>query len=280
MRISVANILGVLISLGLIVFGVMEVTGSSDLINRWLGSSGSRFLNIPSLAIVLGGVMNAVFITYQPKYIGKAFLSVFLIFNHSKTNNKRLKQDLVKILEWNELIKSNRVKSLNSLAEEHAKEVSGFLFSLLSTNYTQEEIESFGTVNVEEHFYRKMVIVDVLKAMGASAPAFGMFGTLFGLIVMLGKLEDPSGMGPGLAAALITTLYGISVSRFVFYPIAHKLKQIAEMDRFREYFLMEGILMINEKRSAFYIQDRLNSYLQREPNADEIYQPALAAEKA
>jgi chemotaxis protein MotA len=109
-----------------------------------------------------------------------------------------------------------------------------------------------------------MVIVDVLRAMGGAAPSFGMFGTLFGLIVMLGELDDPSNMGPGLAAALMTTLYGIIFARFVFYPIAEKIKNAAQMNKFREYFVLEGIVLINDKKSSFYIQDKLSTYLQRD----------------
>ena len=106
-----------------------------------------------------------------------------------------------------------------------------------------------------------MVVVDVLRAMGGAAPAFGMFGTLFGLIDMLSNLDDPS-MGPGLAAALMTTLYGIILSRFIFYPVAEKLK-FSLYKSFRETFMLEGIILINEKKTAFYVQDKL-AFLQRD----------------
>ena len=86
---------------------------------------------------------------------------------------------------------------------------------------------------------------------------------------MLGQLENPSGMGPGLAAALITTLYGISLARFIFYPMAEKLKNIAQQNRYREYFMLEGVLLINSKKSSFYIQDKLKTYLRRDLKAQQ-----------
>ncbi|MEQ9263627.1 MAG: MotA/TolQ/ExbB proton channel family protein [Balneolaceae bacterium] len=266
MRLSITNILGVIVSLTMLVFGITEITGATSVMNSIPFLSEYRFLNLPSLFIVLGGVLNAVFITYQPRYVGRAFGSIFLLFSQATTNHRTLQKDLESILEWNDQIKKDRVNSLSKLETEHSNDVSGYLFSLLSTNYSNEDIQVFGSNHVEEHYFRKLVVVDVLKAMGGAAPSFGMFGTLFGLIVMLGELENPSGMGPGLAAALITTLYGISLARFIFYPVAEKIKNAAQMNKFREYFVLEGIIMINEKRSSFYIQDKLNTYLTRNNN--------------
>ncbi|MEX0721404.1 MAG: MotA/TolQ/ExbB proton channel family protein [Balneolaceae bacterium] len=269
MRLSFTNIIGVFFSMGILIFGVTEIVGATNYVSSIPALTQYRFLNLPSFFIVFGGVLNAVFITYQPRYVGKAFYSLFLLFSQAKTTNKMLRQDLENVLEWNEDIRKNRLQALTTLEEDHHKEVTGFLFSLISTNYNNEEIRSFGSNNIEEHYYRQLVVVDVLRAMGGAAPSFGMFGTLFGLIVMLGELENPSGMGPGLAAALITTLYGISLARFIFYPVAEKLKNVAQMNRFREYFILEGVIMINEKKSSFYIKDKLNTYLQRDFSDNE-----------
>ena len=264
MRLSVTNILGVLFSVGILIFGITEITGTTNVLYSIPALSQYTFLNLPSLFIVMGGILNAVFITYQPRYVGKAMGSIFLLFSQSRTSPKRLSEDLGEIVVWNDQIKNDRVNTLSRLESEHANEVTGYLFSLISTNYSTDEIKEFGANHIEEQYVRDMVVVDVLRAMGAAAPSFGMFGTLFGLIVMLGQLENPSGMGPGLAAALITTLYGISLARFIFYPVAEKIKNVAQLNRFREYFIMEGILLINDKKSSFYIQDKLSTYLRRD----------------
>lgn len=264
MRLSISTFFGVIFSLSMLVIGVTEITGATRFLDSIPFLSDYRFLNLPSLFIVLGGVLNAVMITYQPRYVGKAFASIFLMFSQSRTSKKLLSKDLESILEWNDQIKSDRVNALTKLEGEHSNEVSGYLFSLLSTNYSSEDIHDFGANHIEEQYFRQVVVVDVLRAMGGAAPSFGMFGTLFGLIVMLGQLENPSGMGPGLAAALITTLYGISLARFIFYPVSEKLKNVAQIEKFREYFILEGILMINDKKSSFYIQDKLSTYLQRD----------------
>lgn len=264
MRLSLTNLLGVIFSIGILVFGITEITNVTAVLSSIPALSQYTFLNLPSLFIVMGGILNAVFITYQPKYVGQAFAGILYIFSQAKTSSKTLENDLGEMLVWNDQIKSDRVNALSKLEDEHLGEVSSYLFSLMSTNYSNEDIKSFGSNHIEEHYFRQLVVVDVLRAMGAAAPSFGMFGTLFGLVVMLGQLENPSGMGPGLAAALITTLYGISLARFIFYPVAEKIKNVAQLNRFREYFILEGILLINDKKSSFYIQDKLSTYLRRD----------------
>lgn len=264
MRLSLTNILGVIFSVGMLVFGITETLDVTSILSNIPFLTDYTFLNLPSLFIVMGGILNAVFITYQPRYVGQAFYNIFYLFSQSRTSARTLETDLGEMLTWNDQIKSDRVKALSRLEEEHTGEVAGYLFSLMSTNYSNEDIKEFGSNHIEEHYFRQLVVVDVLRAMGAAAPSFGMFGTLFGLVVMLGQLENPSGMGPGLAAALITTLYGISLARFIFYPIAEKIKNVAQLNRFREYFILEGVLLINEKKSSFYLQDRLSTYLRRD----------------
>ncbi|MBL6935595.1 MAG: MotA/TolQ/ExbB proton channel family protein, partial [Alphaproteobacteria bacterium] len=116
------------------------------------------------------------------------------------------------------------------------------------------------TVNTT--FGRNMVQVMVLKYMAAAAPAFGMIGTLVGLMVMLDSMGgDPSSLGAGLAVALCTTLYGVLVARLVLLPAANKLQQRQEILRFRNQLLVEGFIMLADKKSPRNIQDTMNSFL-------------------
>ena len=111
-------------------------------------------------------------------------------------------------------------------------------------------------------YQRAMVEADILKNMAAAAPAFGMIGTLIGLIVMLSTLGGDAGaMGAGLAVALMTTLYGVLLARWVFMPASSKLSQKEGILRFRNFLIGEGFAMLAESRSPRYIQDRMNSYL-------------------
>lgn len=268
MRFSFVTVLGVLFSVGLLGVGVLEITGTIDFSNYVPLLEQYQYLNLPSLFIVLGGVLNSIFLMYPARYVGKALLSIFKLFSQSKTNLKTLKKDVKMIISWAQRVKSDKLNAYESIQKEHEHELPSFLFSLASTNYSTDEIEEFGATNIEESYKRKLVNVEVLSTMGSASPAFGMFGTLFGLIVMLGELQNPAAMGPGLAAALITTLYGISLAHLIFFPLARKLRNMAQIARFREYLILEGVMLINDNKSPFYIQDRLSSYLKREYSFD------------
>ena len=98
--------------------------------------------------------------------------------------------------------------------------------------------------------------------MGAAAPAFGMIGTLVGLIIMLdGMGGDPSQLGAGLAVALLTTLYGVLFARLIFMPAASKIMQREQIVRFRNFLVAEGLALLADRKSPRYIQDKMNSYL-------------------
>jgi len=101
--------------------------------------------------------------------------------------------------------------------------------------------------------------------MASAAPAFGMIGTLVGLIIMLDGLDPGKGnlaqLGQGLAVALNTTLYGILLSRLILLPAAAKLQQRQEIMRFRNELMAEGLALLSDRTSPRLIQDRMNSFL-------------------
>lgn len=92
--------------------------------------------------------------------------------------------------------------------------------------------------------------VDALKKMGGDAPAFGMMGTLIGLVIMLGSMGgDPSAIGPSMAVALITTFYGIILARIILIPIGTKISARSDKTTFKENLEMEGLVLLAERKS-------------------------------
>ena len=132
---------------------------------------------------------------------------------------------------------------------------------MVVSGYTGEEVRDILTTTIETTFGRNTVQASILKQMGAISPAFGMIGTLVGLVIMLGNLDDPAALGPSLSIALITTLYGVLFARLIFIPAATKVQQREEIVRFRNYLVAEGLSLLAEQRSPRYIQDKMNSYL-------------------
>ena len=185
----------------------------------------SSFLSGPSIIMVLGGTLSATFIGYQARYVMLAL-------------EKEIKG---------------------------AKKQDHFLnygIELVISGYSGDEVRSMLSAASTGAFQRAMVQADILKNMAAAAPAFGMIGTLVGLIVMLQSLgPDPGGLGAGLAVAMLTTLYGVLLARMIFLPASSKVIQKEGILRFRNFLVTEGFSMLADHKSPRYIQDKMNSYL-------------------
>jgi len=101
----------------------------------------------------------------------------------------------------------------------------------------------------------------IFEAAGMFAPAFGMIGTLIGLVQMLANLSDPSSIGGGMAIALLTTFYGAVVANLIALPLAGKLKARSEEELQSREMIIEGIMSIQSGDSPRIVQEKLKSYL-------------------
>jgi len=122
---------------------------------------------------------------------------------------------------------------------------------------------------VASAFNRKIPVVKVLKNMAATSPAFGMVGTLVGLVVMLDSMtNDPGNLGQGLAVALVTTLYGVLFARLVFQPAADKLMQRSYIEQFRNKLIVKCLSAIAEGKPPRQIENEILSMLDPELQLD------------
>lgn len=99
------------------------------------------------------------------------------------------------------------------------------------------------------------------SAMVGYAPAFGVAGTVIGLIDMLGKLNDPSALGPAIAVAFITTLWGVFLANYIFGPIAARLKRLSALELAHKELILEGVMSIQAGSNPRAVADKLKSYL-------------------
>lgn len=250
---SLATILGFLFGFGLF-FGSVILSTSNYMI----------FVSAPSLIMVVGGTFAATFISFEPRYVIQAIkLSFSILFTH-RTGRQILTNEVGRVIRWGYIVQRSGMPAL----EQDASSVRGrdnllaFGIDLVVTGYTGDEVREILSNTVETTFQRNTVPSNILRMMGSTAPAFGMIGTLVGLIIMLDNMgEDPSKLGPGLAIALITTLYGVLAARLVFLPASTKIHQRESIVRFRNYLLTEGLALLAERKSPRYIQDKMNSYL-------------------
>lgn len=250
--ISLSSFLGILLGIALLSFTVHRET------DNW-----QIFLSSSSLLIVLGGTITVTLIGYRAKYAWGAFLQLLKIYLHQAITPKSLVGDVKSMVEWSRKVQVDGSMALDSIARSSKDEFVRYIFQLASTGYTTDDIRTFGTTSIEEDYFRHLQESHILNSMGSNTPALGLVGTLLGLITMLSKLEDPSKLGPGLALALTATLYGLLFARFFFLPSSTKVKQTLSIERFRQYLILEGVVLLMEKRPTMYVQDRLNSFLDR-----------------
>lgn len=251
MPISISTLIGVVFGCLVVFWGASTATDNPRI-----------YLDYGAFLLVMGGTLTSSFIGFRARYILKALRCIPLIFLRQRINPESLRDDIRRVLDWNKHILVGGAKALDELANDPKEDsLSRYVFGLVATGYKEEEVHSFSVTQIEEEYFRSLQQPNILAYMAAAAPAFGMLGTLIGMVAMLSKLDDPTKVGPGLAIAMIATLYGVIFARFIFLPASTKVKQILGIKRFRDYLLLEGIELIMQKRSSMYIQDRLNSFM-------------------
>ncbi len=250
---SIATIVGFLAAMGLFLSAIVTATDDYAI-----------FVSISSFVMVAGGTLAAAFISYEPRYVLLAFKVMGKIFMSPGIGRGVMKAEVGRIIKWAYAVQKNGIPGLETEAKKAVKgdKFLKFGVDMVISGYTGEEVRECLNNTIEGSFGRNTVLVDIIKKMGAAAPAFGMIGTLVGLIIMLGSMGgDPSALGAGLAVALCTTLYGVIFSQIVFLPAATKILQREQIIRFRNYMVAEGLVLLADKKSPRFIQDRMNSFL-------------------
>lgn len=244
------------------VAGLMVVIGS-------IVSATDRptmFIDIPSIIIVFGGTFVAVFISYEFKTALTAIKLIGQSFTRHRDSETSLKDEVGRIVRWGYIIQKNGLQGLENEINDSLRKESPFLAygaDLVVTGYTGTEIKQILNHMLESEAERIKRPTDALKKMGGDAPAFGMLGTLIGLVIMLGSMGgDPSAIGPSMAVALITTFYGIILARVILIPIGTKIAARNDISLFKQNLEMEGLVLLAERKSPRYIQDKINSFVE------------------
>lgn len=243
---DISSIIGVVSGMGFVLGTIL------------LGGSIMMFVNIPSILIVVGGTFAASMIAYPLA----DFLSMFKV---------GMKVFMFKIEPAEEII--------NNLVEISNKARKGGLLSIESdiqstsdpylAQALQMTVDGVKTSDIAQIMQKKMSLTkkgldtgaDIFSNMGSYAPAFGMIGTLIGLVQMLANLDDPSSIGPKMAVAMITTFYGAVLANLFFIPMSDKLTGRNEEEITNMNIIFEGIISIREGEHPKLMEDKLNIYL-------------------
>jgi chemotaxis protein MotA len=221
-----------------------------------LGGDVHNFVNVPGMMIVVGGTISASLLTFQFKDITSAFKAAYFVFTEEKETPNQVLETMIKLCQL------SRQQGLLTLS--HVKSKSRFLkkaCDLIADGSKEEVIRSALRTEIESLKRRHFVVQDVFRKMGTYAPAFGMLGTLIGLVQMLSKLQDATAIGPAMAVALLTTFYGSLLSTMFFLPIAGKLKARTVIEVINLEIMFEGAISILENNNAIIVYEQLSSFI-------------------
>jgi chemotaxis protein MotA len=223
-----------------------------------LGGSLSGFIDMPSVAVVVGGTIGALLINFPlPK-----FLSMINLFK--KTFLFSLEDPDIVISKMVGYAERARREGMLALEEDSENETDDFLrkgLRLAVDGTDPQLLEKILETDVEQIENRHSEGAKILSTGGTFAPAFGMIGTLIGLVNMLSSLEDPTQIGAGMATALITTFYGAVLANAVFLPLAGKLETRSKEEMVIKNMVIEGIMAIQSGDSPRIVEEKLKSFL-------------------
>ena len=250
---SLASLAGAMFGFALILVAIL--IGTSNVL---------AFLSIEGFMIVVGGTLAVAFMSYQASDVVDALRGLGLMFKKANVTHENLYRDLLNVIAWARIMREKGLRGLeNSVDDEGINDpFVRYGLDMVVSNYTADEVRSMMETAAEAYYERDTIPANVLMAMASHAPAFGMVGTLIGMVVMLGNFSgDMSGVGHGLAIALLATLYGVVTARLLYLPAASKIMQKQDNLRFRNHLITEGMTMLVANKSPRYIQDRLSSFL-------------------
>lgn len=225
--------------------------------------------SLGGLIIVLGGVITVAFMSFDSADVHKAINSILAMFKGPAPKQQgTLHDDVTAIIHCARLLKGKG-------GMRHFENLVGkigvrdpflkYALNMVMSEYPPNEVRAMLETAAQTSDERESLPVDVLHAMAGHAPAFGMIGTLVGMVAMLCNLSnDIASVGPSLAVAFLSTLYGVLSARILYMPAAAKLQQKVDYSRYRNELIVEGMVMLVDKKTPMYVQDRLNGFLRPE----------------
>lgn len=227
-----------------------------------LGGGGIKgfknFLDISSILIVIGGTAATVVVAYRFGEIKKYTKSIFAVLNRQEEDLEQLTELFV---DFSRKSKKHGLLSLEADGEQVDNPFIQKGIRLMLSGYDEEELKEVLTRDIETEVYELKKGATLLDKIGDFAPAWGMIGTLIGLIIMLQNLQDTSQIGTGMAVAMLTTLYGSVIANMIAIPLAEKVYRGIEDMYTEKKFIMEAISELYGGQIPSKLKLKLDTYV-------------------
>ena len=243
---DIATLIGIFSGLLLVFIAVFSGTGAGT------------FINGSAIIIVLGGTLAATFANFPLKEV----VSVFTVIRNAFMNTAPVFRELmITLVDMSRKARREGILVLESVIAETDDDFLRKSVQLAVDGTEPRVMRGILEAEIANQEDRHRLGRSIMKAMGAYAPAFGMIGTLIGLIQMLQTLQDPTEIGGGMAVALVTTFYGTLLANLFFLPIAGKLAALSAQEISQKEMMLEGVLSIQLGENPRLIEERLNSFI-------------------
>lgn len=218
----------------------------------------STFADPSSIMITIGGTFAATLISYPLADFIKSFKALSLVFKSKILNEGDI---IKKIIELSNIARKEGLLALEEAAESIDDEFMKKGILLIVDGTDPELVRNILETELVFIEGRHKSVRGFWEKIGEFGPAWGMIGTLIGLINMLKTMNDPSTIGGSMSVALITTLYGSLLANFIALPIANKMKVISESEILLKEVSIEGLLSIQAGENPRVIEEKLKAFL-------------------
>lgn len=217
------------------------------------------YINLPGLIIVIGGTIAATLVSFPTHELRKSSKALVNVFRYTEYS---IRDDIVEIAQ---AARFRRHGNLALIEERLSKIENPFLrtsIQLVVDNTSADEIVNILQWRINRLREKERAEAQIFHTMAAYAPAFGMFGTLMGMVNMLYSVSGPDSinMGHNMAVALMTTLYGVLLANLIFKPVAIKLERRTEKRTMIMRMIVEGAIMLASDRGPIFIRETLKSF--------------------
>ena len=251
---DIATVVGIFAGFACVAVAAMAGAGGAD-----------AFIDVPSLMIVVGGMAAATLIHFSLKQV----MGIGAVVKKTIFCKLPIEGDLMqKMVNYSAI---NRRDGALALEKQIPDADDQFLIKALQMvidGQNEDAIESQLSMEIDYLRERHQTGKKILEFMGSSAPAFGMIGTLIGLVQMLGSLSSPDQIGGGMAIALITTFYGAILANLVFIPLAGKLGIRSRRETLLREMIVQGIVGIVRGQNPTEVRERMQAFVSAKNRED------------
>ena len=243
---DISTIVGVVLGFALIGMAIL------------LGGSVGAYIDVPSVIIVIGGACAAVLASFPLGAVLKLpAVAMKTLFGGAPDAESLIQQ----MVSFAEVARRDGILALEGKTDEMEDDLLVLGIKMAVDGTDPELIEQVMEADLENMMARHDSGKGLFDAIGRYAPAFGMIGTLIGLVAMLANMSDPSAIGAGMAAALLTTLYGAILANVLALPLADKLKARNDEEVLAKTIILKGVMSIQAGDNPRVVEQKLRTFL-------------------